>query len=422
MLLRDKRAAVLRKYPFTIILKDRENGVTQSIEFKADPGSKITGIALVADFATRGKTVIFATELYHRGHAIKESLDSRRAIRRSRRNRKTRYRAPRFDNRTRPDGWLPPSLMSRVYNVRTLALRLQRFSPLSFIAVENVRFDMQKMTNPEMSGIEYQQGTLQGYEVREYLLEKWNRECAYCGKRDIPLQIEHIVPRRRGGTDRVSNLTLSCEDCNTKKGTKTAAEFGFSDIQKQALRPLKDATAVNATRKVIGDMLKTLALPISFWSGGRTKFNRTQQGYPKSHWIDAACVGESGSNVHLDPNMLLLIVKACGHGSRQMCRMDKFGFPRTSAKASRIVNGFRTGDIVKAVVSNGKKMGHHFGKVAVRTSGSFNISTHSGVVQGIAHKYCSIVHAADGYSYQPQLKIGAPLGNKIPSILAQEVS
>jgi hypothetical protein len=311
--------------------------------------------------------------------------------------------------------------MSRAYNVQTLALRLQRFSPLSSIAVETVRFDMQKMTNPEISGIEYQQGTLQGYEVREYLLETWNRQCAYCGKRDIPLQIEHIVPRSRGGTDRVSNLTLSCETCNTKKGTKTAAEFGFPDIQKQALRPLKDAAAVNATRYAIGDTLKTLGLPVSFWSGGRTKFNRTQQGYPKSHWIDAACVGESGSNVHLDPNMLLLTVKACGHGSRQMCRMDKFGFPRTSAKASRVVQGFRTGDIVKTIIPSGKKVGNHFGKVAIRTSGSFNISTSAGVVQGISHKYCSVVHAADGYSYPRPIKGGSPLSNKLPRIRAQEV-
>jgi hypothetical protein len=280
---------------------------------------------------------------------------------------------------------------------------------------------MQKMVNPEVSGVEYQQGTLQGYEVREYLLEKWNRECVYCGKRDIPLQIEHIIPRSRGGTNRVSNLTLACEPCNAKKGKKTAGEFGFPDVQKKSLRPLKDATAVNATRYAIGDMLKTLGLPVSFWSGGRTKYNRTQQCYPKSHWIDAACVGESGAAVCLDPNRQVLDIKSCGHGSRQMCRMDKFGFPRTSAKGARIVRGFRTGDIVRAVVPAGNKLGRYCGKAAVRTSGSFNISTQCGVVQGISYKYCSVVHSADGYSYQ-QFKSGAPLGNQLPSIRAQEVS
>ena len=142
LLLTTKRAAVLRRYPYTIVMKARADGDLQPIEFKADPGSKVTGVALVAEYVKRGKTVVWAGEIKHRGQAIKDSLDSRRGIRRSRRNRKTRYRAPRFDNRTRPDGWLAPSLMSRVHNVTTWAFRLQRFAPLTAIAVETVRFDM----------------------------------------------------------------------------------------------------------------------------------------------------------------------------------------------------------------------------------------------------------------------------------------
>jgi hypothetical protein len=151
-----------------------------------------------------------------------------------------------------------------------------------------------------------------------------------------------------------------------------------------------------------------------------TKFNRTQQGYPKAHWIDAACVGESGNQVKLDLRMQVWQVKATGHGSRQMCRMDRFGFPRTSAKAAREVKGFRTGDMVQSVVPSGKKAGTHIGKVAVRASGSFNVSTTVGVVQGISHKHCSVLHRADGYSYLS--KTGAPLGFEKPSIRAQEVS
>ncbi len=416
MLLTEKKAAVLNRYPFTIILKDRADGDTQPIEFKTDPGSKLTGVALIAEYAKRGKTVVFAAEIHHRGQAIKKALDSRRSIRRSRRNRKTRYRAPRFDNRTRPEGWLPPSLMSRVYNTMTWAQRLQRLAPLTSVAVETVRFDMQKMVNPEISGVEYQQGTLAGFEVKQYLLQKWGHRCAYCGTGNIPLQIEHIIPKSRGGTDRVSNLTLSCEDCNQRKNNLTAVEFGHPEVQKQALMPLKDAAAVNATRYAIGNTLKSLGLPVTFWSGGRTKFNRNQQGYPKAHWIDAACVGESGAHVKLDSNMAVLQVKACGHGCRQMCRMDKFGFSRTSAKSTRVVEGFRTGDLVKASVPTGKKTGIHVGKVAVRTSGYFNVSSTAGVVQGISYKHCSVIHRADGYSYQS--KTGAPLGNALPSIRA----
>ena len=420
LLLTGEKAAVLRQYPFTIILKDRVDGDLQPIEFKADPGSKTTGATLVADYAKRGKTVVWAGEINHRGQAIKDALDSKRGIRRSRRSRKTRYREPRFDNRTRPDGWLPPSLMSRVHNVMTLAMRVQRFSPVTSVAVETVRFDMQKILNPEISGAEYQQGTLAGYELKEYLLEKWGRKCAYCKKKNLPLQIEHIIPESRGGTKRESNLTLACEACNQEKGNLTAAEFGHPEIQKQAFVPLKDAAAVNATRYAIGNALKALGLPVSFWSGGRTKFNRAQQGYPKAHWIDVACVGESGEHVRLDPKMHVLQVKATGQGSRQMCRMDRFGFPRTSAKTTRVVNGFRTGDIVRAVVPYGQKTGTYDGKIAVRASGSFNVSTATGVVQGISYKYCSVVHRADGYSYLTNT--GAPLGNELPSIRAQELS
>ena len=113
-------------------------------------------------------------------------------------------------------------------------------------------------------------------------------------------------------------------------------------------------------------------------------------------------------------------VKATGHGSRQMCRMDRFGFPRTSAKAAREVKGFRTGDMVQSVVPSGKKAGNHIGKVAVRASGSFNVSTMVGVVQGISHKHCSVLHRADGYSYLS--KTGAPLGFEKPSIRTQEIS
>jgi len=414
MLLTEKKAAVLRQHPFTIVLKDRADGDTQLIELKADPGSKVTGTVLVADYVKRGKTVVFVEEIQHRGQSIKKSLNSRRAIRRSRRNRKTRYRAPRFDNRIRPEGWLPPSLMSRVYNTMTWAQRLQRLAPLTSVAVETVRFDMQKMVNPEISGVEYQQGTLAGFEVKEYLLQKWGHKCAYCGTGNIPLQIEHIIPESRGGANRVSNLTLSCEDCNQRKNNLTAVEFGHPEVQKLALLPLKDAAAVNATRYAIGNTLKSLGLPVTFWSGGRTKFNRTQQGYPKAHWIDAACVGESGALVRLDKNMSVLHVKATGHGSRQMCRMDKFGFTRTSAKTMRVVEGFRTGDLVKAIVPTVKKTGIHVGKAAVRTSGYFNVSTTAGVVQGISYKHCSVIHRSDGYSYQS--KTGAPLGNELPSI------
>jgi len=229
-LLKKGKAAIFRYYPFTIILKEREGGNVQSVQIKIDPGSKYTGVALVADFK-RGKKVIWASVIYHRGHVIKKNLDTRRAVRRSRRNRKTRYRQPRFLNRKKEKGWLPPSLISRVDNTITWVKRIRRFSPVTSISMELVRFDTQKLENPEIKGVEYQRGTLYGYEVKEYLLEKWGRKCAYCGKENVPLEIEHIVPKSRSGTNRVSNLTLACHECNQKKGSMTAEEFGYPNIQ-----------------------------------------------------------------------------------------------------------------------------------------------------------------------------------------------
>jgi 5-methylcytosine-specific restriction endonuclease McrA len=394
-LLREGKAAVFRRAPFTIILREREGGETQETELKIDPGSKTTGIALVVT-GQRGRRVVWAAELHHRGERIKHALDQRRAVRRSRRNRKTRYRKARFLNRTRKAGWLPPSLESRVANVETWVGRLRRWCPITSLALELVRFDTQALQNPEISGVEYQQGTLAGYEVREYLLEKWQRRCAYCGAKDVPLQVEHIVPRARGGSNRVSNLTLACESCNQKKGSQTAAEFGHPHIQAQAKQPLKDAAAVNATRWRLYERLKATGLPIACSSGGRTKCNRTQQDYPKAHWIDAACVGESGEHVRLDPEMQVLSITAMGHGNRQMCGTNKHGFPIRHRTRQQRVRGFQTGDLVRADVPRGKHQGTHTDRVTVRASGSFRVGTRD----GIAYRHCTMVQRADGYDYR----------------------
>src|SRR6516162_10122300 len=131
------------------------------------------------------------------------------------------------------------------------------------------------MQNPEIDGIVYQQGELAGYEVREYLLEKWGRKCAYCKATNVPLQIEHIVPKVRGGSNRVSTLTIACQPCTDAKGTRTAAEFGHPHIQAQARQPLRDAAEVTATRWALSRRLVAMGLPLETGTGGRTKWSRT---------------------------------------------------------------------------------------------------------------------------------------------------
>ena len=403
MLVSSGKAAVFRRFPFTIILKQEvHEPVTPPLRLKLDPGSKTTGIAIVNEVSGE---VVWAAELSHRGNAIKEALDARRGVRRSRRQRKTRYRKARFQNRKRRKGWLPPSLESRIANILTWVNRLSRSCPIASISQELVKFDTQLLQNAEMSGIEYQQGTLQGYELREYLLEKWNRTCAYCGAKGVPLQIEHIQCRKKHGSNRVSNLCLACEPCNKKKDIQDIGEFfkGKPDILKRILAQAKasrrDASAVNSTRWALYERLKATGLPVETGTGGMTKFHRMTQGLDKTHWSDAACVGASTPPTLLIDRVHPLRIQATGHGCRQMCLMNRFGFPRANPKSCKVVHGFQTGDIVKAIVTSGKKGGVYVGRVAVRASGSFNITTQKETVQGIGYKQCTTIHKTDGYSY-----------------------
>ncbi len=276
VLLKQGKAAVFRMFPFTVILKYEIQDVSpRELRIKIDPGSKKTGIAVVSD--STGE-VVFAAEIEHRGQAVKNSLESRRAVRRGRRNRNTGYRQSRFLNRTRRKGWLPPSLESRISNIETWVKRLIRLSPIKSISQELVKFDTQLMENPEVSGVAYQQGTLTGYEMREYLLEKWDRKCAYCGNRNVPLEIEHIQPKSKGGSDRVSNLTLACRSCNEKKSNKSAEEFRknkpdiLKEILAQSKAPLKDAAAVNTTRRAFRVDQSGLQILLGFISFTPTYF------------------------------------------------------------------------------------------------------------------------------------------------------
>jgi 5-methylcytosine-specific restriction endonuclease McrA len=393
------KAAVWRRYPFTLILKRAVlDAQPAPLRLKIDPGSRTTGLALVHDVTGQ---VVRAAELAHRGQRIHEALLARRALRRSRRQRHTRYRPMRSQNRRRAAAWLPPSLQSRVSNVLTWVAHLRRIAPVGALSQELVRFDMQLLDNPEISGVEYQQGTLAGYEVREYLLEKFQRRCAYCGATDVPLQLEHLVPKIRGGTNRVSNLVIACERCNSAKGTHTAEEFGHSEVQAQARRSLQDAAAVNASRWALYHRLLATGLPLEVGTGGRTKWNRTRQGLPKTPWIDAACVGASTPEGLNSTGIVPVQIKAMGRHSRRMCRTNAYGFPDKAPKATSVVAGMRTGDLVRAVVpAPSSKAGVYVGRLAVRATGSCNITTRAGTIQGIHIRYCQPLHRADGYTYQ----------------------
>ena len=244
-----------------------------------------------------------------------------------------------------------------------------------------------------------------GYEVREYLLEKWGRCCVYCSQENVPLEVEHIHPKSKGGSNRISNLTLSCVKCNQRKRNKPGEQFLkkkpelLNEILWSAKRPLKDAAAFSSTRWALYRALSQTDLPVETGTGGRTKFNRSREELTKTHWLDAACVGKSTPE---RLNILVkqpLIITATGQGTRQMCRTDRYGFPSRYVPRNKLVKGFQTGDIVKAIVTSGKKKGTYVGRIAVRSSGSFNIKDKTGLIQGINYKFCSRVQGKDGYQY-----------------------
>jgi len=412
LLLERGRAKIHRVVPFVIRLTDRsrETCAFQPLRIKLDPGSKSTGLAVVRDTECvdrttgeieRGAAVLNLFELIHRGRQISEALTARRSMRRRRRGN-LRYRAPRFNNRTRQSGWLPPSLRHRVDTTLSWVKRLRRWAPITDLSCESVRFDLQALENPEISGVEYQHGTLFGYEIREYLLLKWGHTCGYCGKGDRVLNIDHIDPRARSGSNRVSNLAIACVDCNQKKGAQPIESFvkdkaRLAQILAQAKRPLRDAAAVNSTRHTLAGDLRGEGLAVELASGGRTKYNRVRLNLPKTHALDAVCVGQVDEVT--DWQRPTLMVKSTGRGSYSRTRLDKYGFPRGYLMRRKDVRGFRTGDLVCARVPTGKKTGTHTGRVAIRESGYFNIQTGATVVQGISHKHCELLQRADGYGY-----------------------
>ena len=419
------RARVHRVLPFVIRLTDRSSDTCafHALRLKLDSGSKTTGIALVREF-NGGIAVLNFFELLHRGRQISEALTARWNMRRARRSRHTRYRSPRFLNRCKAKGWLAPSLQHRVVTIMAWVRRVCRWAPVCALSTELVRFDMQALEHPEISGVASQHGTLAGYELREYLLAKWSRKCMYCDRQGVPLQVEHIHARANGGTNRPSNLGIACQSCNQKKAARDIRELLEKDparlarILAQAKQPLKDAAAVNATRWALLNSLKTTALAVEASSGGRTKYNRCRLDLPKTHALDAACVGAVEAITQWQRPTLA--IKATGRSVYQRTRLDKYGFPRGYLMRHKSFKGFQTGDTVRGTVTSGKKVGSYLGRIAVQASGNFNLQNGKNVAQGISYRYCAMVQRADGYGYSfnKDSKLKASAGHALHAALS----
>ena len=443
-LLREGQAAVFKRYPFTIILKrEVENPKTEDYTLSIDPGSKCTGIAITDS----NHNIVAAFELHHRGQSIKKCLADRAGHRRSRRTRKLRHREARFDNRSRKapvltengwkyqscgqssEGWIAPSLMSRVFNIHTWVRRLSKIYPITQLAVEHVKFDTQLMDNPEISGVEYQRGTLYEAELWEYLLEKYGRKCFYCGVKNVPLEKEHILPKAKGGTNRADNLTIACRPCNIEKGNRHPNEiegdFGkrVQKALKDAKKPLKDAQAVNTIRWKIVETLKATGMPVIYGTGGKTKWHRKKAGLPKTHYYDAACVV---SIPNPKPPQSVLAIHATGYGHRaDLGRYQTIqtspGFKRPY-KRTEHADGYQKLDIVEMQKKDGKVIGciNSFDKTAEGKPQKLRIKTDwtngDGRVSGNTTQLRKIQNR-DGYAYQ----MIAPTTSEIPVIAGEQL-
>ena len=398
ILLYSKQAVIHKRFPFTIRLKNDNVVLTDKVyTVKLDPGSRTTGIAITDD---KGLVVMLA-ELEHRGHVIKKNLDSRRAVRRSRCNRKTRYRKVRFLNRTRPDGWLAPSVKSRADNVINFIRKYKKLLNIVKVEIERVSFDTAQMSSDvELYGVDYQQGSLYQTKLRDFIFSLSNGKCFYCGEQAS--EIDHIIPRSKGGTDSVDNLTATCRACNEKKSNLSLKDFGklvgkdFSKLTPKVTP--KHASIVQSARNYMIKEIFKLVADTKSYDAWLTKYNRDELGLPKQHYYDALSVGNVQDYKFFTDKVLTISAK--GRGSRQMCYMNRFGFPRTSPKGSKSVKGFQTGDIIKAIVPQGLKRGEYLGRVSVRSIGYFNIEVNDKLIQGIGYKYCRVVQRNDGYSYK----------------------
>ena len=350
-LLKAQKAHIVSYEPFTIQLDYQpDTQVIQPMTLGVDSGAIHSGYSVANEHRE-----YYSAEVVARND-ISNRLSDRRMYRQNRRSRKTRYRKPRFSNRkNKKKGWLPPSLEQKVAVQVNEIDHIHRYFPIETIIVETAEFDIQKIKNPDISGIEYQQGTLQGYNIRNYLLEKHGRKCFYCGKAVSGFEVEHMLPKSTGGSNRIDNLTLSCHDCNETKGTLTAEEFIQQTLSaKKAASKLKQLpnekrlfkymAYMNATRWALYDAIKERYPNVKMTYGYITKYNRIQAGLPKAHHIDAKCI----TGFATVPSMSQTVVKVkMRRHNRQLHRATfSKGHVRKAASLPVTVFGFQLYDLV----------------------------------------------------------------------------
>lgn len=399
----DRGAAdVVEVCPFQIRLRRCiENSFVEETDVKLDTGSKHVGFALVG----RSGRVYLMGELILRTD-IKKRMDWRRICRRSRRGRKTRYRKERFSNRKRSEGWLPPSLQSRVNGTVKLARRLSGLMSVCHVVAETANFDIHRLMNPEVEGVGYQRGPLYRIDLRQYLFQKFNGKCVYCRKElGDGWQADHVNPKSRGGSDRPFNRVASCELCNQKKGNRTAVEFGHPEIMAIAKELYAPAAIVTSIKTALISELKKIA-PVIETDGARTSENRKIAGLEKSHANDAICALEVSTNLILPDRELVGIVRP--RGTRKLVNGVR---GEHAVRLVRQIKGFRQWDCVRW---NGRCC-YVKGR---RVTGSFLLSDIEGnkIKDSVGYKRLRLVRRVQGLQFERRVRLLRKGGSCLKSV------
>ncbi|WP_236700828.1 RNA-guided endonuclease IscB, partial [Agrilactobacillus composti] len=321
-------------------------GYKQPVSIGVDSGQHHIGLAV-----TSQDKVLFQGEVSLR-QDVKKLLDTRRSYRRGRRDRNTRYRPPRFLNRAKPAGWLPPSVASKVQHNITWIQRIQAVLPKAELHIEVGKFDMAKMVNPGITGLGYQQGDLYGYETaKQYVLDRDNYTCQIChGKtKDPKLKIHHIIYRSNGGTNQVSNLLTVCASCHTQANHQPGGKlYVLQAKQFQSHRSLKGATFMNILRR----RLFTAFPAASFQYGAQTTLDRAKLDLPKAHYNDAVTI--SGiQNIVQQPTAVVMFhqfrkkKRSLHEATARKGRKTPNRVSKRNAKNTKAVSGFHLNDYVQ---------------------------------------------------------------------------
>ena len=385
-LLKEQKAKVIKRCPFTIqLLYNPEHEYLQEVTLGVDAGSKHIGLS-----ATTKEKVLFEADVALRTDIV-DNLSTRKELRRSRRNRKTRYRKPRFSNRKRSEGWLAPSVEQKIDCHLGMVEKVTKILPITKIIVEVASFDIQKIKDPNIEDKEYQQGEQLGFwNIREYVLFRDNHTCQCCkGKsKDKVLNVHHIESRKTGG-NAPNNLITVCETCHT------GYHKGTVELPKTIKRGMsfRDASFMGTMRWAFYDKLKEAYPNVFLTYGYITKNTRIQHGLPKEHFIDARCI--SGNPLAISSKVVFYYKKnRCHNRQIHKCTTYKGGTRKPNGLPYE-VNGFRAMDKVLCRKQEG------FIKTR-RTRGSFTIIDIFGnmIVDGITYKKLRLLEKRSNYKCQ----------------------